>query len=161
MKNNKYIALDLELTENREIIQIGAIRYPEKDTYNRYILPLIYPEGRIELLTGITEEMLKKQGTPLEQAWTSLTKFGFFNRPVYSYGNDAKLLHPSINGIDFSAVYAVMFKRYGLGLTDICDILCLKYDPTRLHNAVYDANLLMRVIEEVSSEVRRLYNAKI
>lgn len=155
MKNNKYIALDLELTENREIIQIGAIRYPEKDTYNRYILPLRYPEGRIELLTGITQQLLKKQGTPLEDAWPSLTRFGFFNRPVYAYGNDAKLLHPHINGIDFSCVYAVMFKRYGLGLTDICDTFSIKYDLAKLHNAVYDAELLGTVITKISSEIRK------
>lgn len=155
VKNNKYIVLDLELTDNREIIQIGAVRYPEVETYERYVQPFIYPSERIQELTGISVDTLKQKGVPLENCWTSLTKFGFFNRPVFSWGNDGKLLHPSINGIDFSAVYAVIFKRYGLGLTDICDTFSIKYDPAKLHNAVYDATLLGKILSEISSEIRK------
>lgn len=156
MKNNKFITLDLEFTENREVIQIGAWKWPEEIQYNKYILPFIMPGEHVQNLTGILPDILKVAGIPLEETWAGLTKFGIFNRPVFCWGDDAKLLHPHINGIDFSSVIGILTKRFNAGLTDMCDEFRVPWDKKFLHDASYDAKLLAKLISEVSKRFREI-----
>ena len=79
----RFVVFDLETTglyaNQHEIIEIGAIRVDRDgdrhDTFQTLIRSLKPVPVLIEELTGISEEMLDRDGVPLEQAMRDLAEF--------------------------------------------------------------------------------------
>jgi DNA polymerase-3 subunit epsilon len=97
-----FIIVDLETTgldpEKDEIIEIGAIRANrdsmEHQAFQAFVTPIRKIPKRITDLTGITQEMLDKQGEPLEQAIRQFADFaGDLRIVTFNADFDMPFLH--------------------------------------------------------------------
>lgn len=116
IRNQNYFALDLELNQNPEtkvpkIIEVGvAIGNPTNDAYilrNWYVNPNESITSFITQLTGITQEVVETQSTPLnqiaEELGQLLTENQVFCNPITWGQGDAEELKAEFreNGIQF------------------------------------------------------------
>lgn len=81
-KQSTYVVLDVETTglsaEEDRIIEIAAIRIHEGkvvEEFQTFVNPNVRLNKEITELTGITGEMLKREGVPIQEALEKLTAF--------------------------------------------------------------------------------------
>lgn len=87
----QFIVIDLETTglkaEQHEIIEIGAVRVnrdqSRHDTFQVFIKPTKKLPKKITKITGITQDVLDKEGVSLEQALNELQAFIGDHRVVF------------------------------------------------------------------------------
>lgn len=125
----EFILFDLEYTawegrqernwsgpyEQREVIQIGAIRVSgsdlsEKDSFLEYVRPVRNPELSefIIKLTGITQLDVESRGAPFAEALEKFVRF-VGDTPAYCWGKDADVLRENCKLSD--VVFPLSFEK--------------------------------------------------
>lgn len=109
---NDYVVIDIETSglrpEEHEIIELGAVRVMEHRIVEKLSL-LVKPQApispEIQKVTGITNEILDKEGVPLSLAMKQFLKF-LRDYPVVSHNIefDFRFLHKACTGCDLPLV---------------------------------------------------------
>ena len=168
-----FVALDIETTgfdfENDEIIEIGAIRYLEgksQDKFSVFIKPLKPVPQFIKQLTNITDEQLNS-GVTLKNALTSLLEFlkndllvchntsfdlGFLNKKFKKKGFP-KISNQTLDTLELSRIYLPFILNHKLGTV----AEYFKIDLTNAHRAIYDAeatgNILITLLQFIDDNI--------
>ncbi len=148
-----------------EIIQIGAVKYDSDLNYvgsfNSLIKPMLYSklEPMVQEITGITMDMLTKDGVPFAKAFKNFREFMGNDFVLMSWGvQDAQILRDNCiyynrdinlkwlkNFADLqnfvSGDERIESEQNQPGLKNSVVSLGIKYDERTLHNALVDATL--------------------
>jgi len=155
--------------EYREIVQIGAIlvdtkKFAEIDNINIFVKPVKNPilSEYFSNLTGITQEVLDKNGTSYKEA---ILKFYSWcgSYPIYSFGRDEINIIENCKLVDIpfpfreSKFYDMrdLFKNNGIPVDryesgNIIEAFGKKA-TLRNHNALNDARILLDALRELSA----------
>lgn len=166
-KQNEYVVIDIETSglsqEKDRIIEIAALRVKDGEPVEEYqtlVNPGIEPERKITELTGITPEMLKRDGIPTREALEKLTAF-VGNLPIVCHNvefdcgfliNEAKrngvklFRNQSIDTLLLARRRVKGVKQYTL--TTLCEHFGI--DATGAHRALTDCHLTQKVLEKLN-----------
>ena len=174
---NRY-AKKVKLKCPDEIIQIGAVKYDEDLNYvgsfNCFIRPALYNriEPMVQEITGITMDMLDKEGVPFSKAFKCFREFMGRDSILMSWGvQDAAILRENgvyynrdintsflKNFVDLQSYVAgdkrIVSEQNQPGLKNAVISLGIEYDEKTLHNALVDATLSGEVFAETFDKER-------
>ncbi|WP_460602164.1 exonuclease domain-containing protein [Gemella sp. Musashino-2025] len=176
LKNNNFCIVDIELTEEKEIIQLAAVKldsnFFEVDSMNYYIKPETGLSNFVVEFTGITDKQLSNK-----------PKFSDISNKIYNFIKDSILI---CHGLDSD--YGILYKHFikngiyykppkmfdtvklsqlffpmesSYRLSDLANSLNL-YNGNNYHNAKTDvivtSNLLKKITKKISSLEQENYN---
>lgn len=181
--NLNYVIFDLEWNTAynyatnqplNEIIEIGAVKLDSKlnivDTFKQLIKPTVTKKltGRCKSLTGITNEQLKEDGVPFEEALKDFSRWSGREDSVFMSWSNSDLYAMCANVKAFLGTYEIAFiKKYcdvqkycmsfiknnennnQIALSKCADIFEIEVDPEKLHRALFDCYVTAECIKKV------------
>lgn len=164
-----FVSLDIETTgldsETDSIIEIGAIRFNENRIEDEFSV-LVKPEKNVKTispfiynLTGISDEMIRKEGRELHSALSQLAVF-VDNSPIiaHSISFDLSFLRPlgileenqAICTYELASVLLPRSPRYNL---QFLGKLLLSPSEQTKHRALNDAHITMHVYQKLLKRI--------
>jgi DNA polymerase III epsilon subunit family exonuclease len=167
---DSFIVIDLETTglkpEHDEIIEIAAIKHTKGEINNQFIQGLVKPRqkipAKITKITGITQEMVDRDGETLEKAFHDLLEFiGDLRLVTFNAEFDMAFLQAAaetlgrprlINPVSCALKMArrAFPKRKGFKLVDLASDGQIA-DGNQAHRALEDARRALIVYTTASS----------
>ncbi|NLA10976.1 MAG: type I-E CRISPR-associated endoribonuclease Cas2 [Firmicutes bacterium] len=163
---NTYVVIDIETSglhpEKHEIIELGAIRVLEHNIVERFSLlvkPVVPITTEIQKITGITNEMLNKEGVPISMAIKQFVEF-LQDLPVVSHNIefDLKFLQQACNSCGLPTIRnskidtlvlsrkkLKQMKSYKLGVL----AKHFEIDTRQIHRSLADCEITYKLYEKL------------
>ncbi len=174
LDSGDYVVLDLETTGlsilEDEIIEIGAVKYHdglEVDRFSTLIKPTIPIPAAATKVNNLTDADVQKAPTFQEKAADFVNFIGSAVLVAHNAAFDINFLNekltkqgfsPLENSVIDSLVLAknLLGNRNSYKLANVAKILKVPYNPEKAHRAIYDCEILAKVLQSFIAQLKDL-----